>query len=261
MKRINRDVLGKILVLMGLSVFYMFIILTGKVNEYVSPRIIIFIEISIFLMVMISVFLILKTLHVKVKRKGRISPYLVYIIPLLMAFIIPINVTGSSLISDKNLNLTQASSPKSNSLKPSSSAIIKFLQSGSMTGEKSMKYDGDTIVIDNGNFVYSVEQISNNADKYNGKKVQITGFIYRDKNFDSDKFVLARFMMVCCTADLQVVGIMCSSSQAVSLKNDSWFNLKGTIHESTYQGKKDSEIEVNSAESTEKPGDGYVYPY
>lgn len=120
---------------------------------------------------------------------------------------------------------------------------------------------GDTIVISSDNFVRWMQEIYDNMSTYEGKKIQLTGFVFKDKAYNKNEFVAARLMMSCCSADLQPVGLLCHYDKAEQLKQDSWIDVTGKIQIIDYQGEKTPVIIVESIQKTEKPKNDYVYPY
>jgi putative membrane protein len=80
-------------------------------------------------------------------------------------------------------------------------------------------------------------------------------------NDGKNEFVPARFMMSCCTADLQPVGFLCRYEKASNLKNDTWIEVTGTIKITDYYGEKTPIIIVDKVEDATIPINEYVYPY
>lgn len=103
-------------------------------------------------------------------------------------------------------------------------------------------------------------EIYGNMEKYEGKKILIKGFVLKGKDFTANEFVIARFMMACCTADLQPVGLMCDYAKAPELKHDTWIKVTGKIKKIQYKGQPNPAIVVEKVEPAQKPKDEYVYP-
>ncbi len=126
---------------------------------------------------------------------------------------------------------------------------------------KGLKLQDDIAVIDENNFVKWVDEISNNPLKYEGKKVTVSGFVFKDEQFESNEFVAARMMMTCCAADMSIIGLPAQYRLASELKQDSWFEFSGTIVNGEFNGQQMPIINIERAEKISKPQYEYVYPY
>lgn len=123
-----------------------------------------------------------------------------------------------------------------------------------------LKLTGDAVVIEDVNFVAWNDELYYNLGKYEGKKIQITGAVFKNEDFKPDEFAVVRFMMSCCTADLQPVGQVCRYDEAGEMKPDTWIKVTGKIESMDYEGEKIPIITVENIEKAEKPADEYVYP-
>lgn len=269
LKKLNIEVLLKLIILIGFAFFFYEIIKTGKVLLYVNPRIIPYVKFGIVAMISLSLF-IARDLF-KPKRKVNIKPYLFFLIPLIMTFITPqssISSKSMSLASDKSL--AQTDNTKNISISDNvittqdgtiknNSTVTPKINTSKLTGNLQMK-DNSIIVSDN-NFEKWTEEISNNMVKYEGKKITLTGFVFKAEGFKDNEFVPARLMMTCCAADLVPVGLLANYDKAKDLKQDSWIVVTGEIKLLNYNGEKSPTIVVESIKSTSKPAKEYVYPY
>lgn len=67
-----------------------------------------------------------------------------------------------------------------------------------------MEEDEAIIEVAEDNYFERIGIISDNIESYKGRKVIISGFVFKDKGFKADEFVVARLMMTCCAVDSQV---------------------------------------------------------
>lgn len=268
-KKINIEVLLKLIILIGFAFFFYDIIKTGKVLLYVTPRIIPYVKFGILAMVSLSLF-IMPDLF-KPKRKVNIKPYLFFIIPLLMAFMTPttpINSKSMSLTSTKsrsqsdntNQNTTNNNITNQAKATDNKTTTSKTTPSG-VNLQLQMKLQNNIIVVNDNNFEKWTEEISYNMAKYEGKKIVLTGFVFKSKEFKENEFVPARLMMSCCAADLQPVGLLCHYDKAKALKQDTWIIVKGKIKILDFNGEKIPVIIAESIKNTQKPSNEYVYPF
>jgi len=119
----------------------------------------------------------------------------------------------------------------------------------------------ETIIMDNDNYVRWIQEIYDNIEKYIGKKIQVSGFVFKEEQFEDNEFVSARMMMVCCAADMQPIGFLCRYDKAAELKVDTWIRVYGTITKGEFNGNVIPVIEADKVENTEKPEFDYVYPF
>ena len=117
----------------------------------------------------------------------------------------------------------------------------------------------DTIIVDSNNFIYWLGELYTNFNEYNGKKVDITGFVLKEESFTDNELVVARFIMICCAADVQVSGILCHYEGASAFEPDTWVNVTGEITSVEYQGKKIPAIVADKIKQADRPRNEYVY--
>lgn len=93
-----------------------------------------------------------------------------------------------------------------------------------------------------------------------GKKIELTGFVYREKDMKQDQFVVGRFAVSCCSADASPYGVMVDFPTANHLDKDTWVKVTGTIDKGSYQNNDIFTIHATSIEKIPNPGTPYVYP-
>lgn len=268
LKKINIEVLLKLIILIGFAFFFYHIIRTGRVLLYVSPRIIPYVKFGIIAMISLSLFIVRDLF--KSKRKVNIKPYLFFIIPLFMAFIIPTTSVGSKSMSFTNAKSTEqisdikqknTSDNKITNQNETTSNNTPTSKINSIKMDEGLKMQDNTILMNDNNFIKWIQEISNNMGKYEGKKIELTGFVFKDEAFKENEFVPARLLMSCCAADLQPVGFLCHYDKAKDLKQDTWIIVKGKIKILDYKGEKTPIIIAESITNTKKPTTDYVYPF
>lgn len=284
MKKINIDVSIKILILLGFSLFYFSIVKNGQVMLYVHPRIIPFINFSIIAMILIAIFMIKNIFKIN-KKKIKVRNYLIYIIPLVLTCFMHATVANSSTIKSNGSNISQKSNAQVNgngdltgvSTNSSNNNQGNDLNNSSLgfdlyegktvsnaDGEENKTHldiENDTIIVRSDNFVSSLDEIIGNTDKYVGKDIEITGFVYKDESLKENEFIVGRFMMVCCAADMQIAGIRCENSNKESYDNDTWVKVKGKIKNDTYEDTPDPAIVIENIDKDPNPDTSYVYPF
>ncbi|EKQ57233.1 MULTISPECIES: TIGR03943 family protein [unclassified Clostridium] len=282
MKKLNLDIVIKILILLVFSAFYFRIIRNNEIIMYVHPRMIPFVIFGMISMFIIALFLIPDSFRNK-KKKIKLKNYIIFIFPLIMIFFMQNTNTNSAVTTgDVNINSNTSSntdSSKSSNISPNQNNDLKStllanstyeLYSGKTESDGQGIQDKNQLDIENNiiqinlkNFVPSLDVILGNPDKYIGKEIEMSGFVYKGKDLDlkGNEFILSRFMMVCCAADLQVAGIECDSNNLGSYDNGTWIKVKGKIKTDTSGDEVDPIIVAEQIEKDPNPDTSYVYPF
>ena len=242
-KSLNTDWLFKGFIVGGFAIYFIILLTSGEVIHYVHPRLIIYLKICSAIMLLMSIYSIYmsqKTSYNKTSFFMQCRRYLVFIIPLVLAIALVLDVQHGSAAHRQQ---TQAL------------AYINEISHGT-----SKLKENNTIVVDNSNFLYSISEVANNYKKYQGKGIRISGFIYRNPTMNKDQFVIARMLMVCCAADASPVGLLSSFNDSQFLEEKGWYDVSGIISSGTYNGKETAVICVKSLKRIEAPVEQYVYP-
>lgn len=202
-------------------------------------------------------------------------PLLFFVLPLIMAFLLPTQSFKSDYISYGDLKLQGNSGNVDNpEIKTEYSEEDEYKEDIYIdeysdaenkniieSNRNELQLIDETIIMDNDNYVRWIQEIYDNIEKYIGKKIQVSGFVFKDEQFEGNEFVSARMMMVCCAADMQPIGFLCRYDKAAELKVDTWIRVHGTIAKGEFNGNVIPVIEADKVENTEKPEFDYVYPF
>jgi uncharacterized repeat protein (TIGR03943 family) len=212
--------------------------------------------------------------------------YLLFIIPIITGFLFANNVLNSSVAMNRPimLGVNSQSSTNSNAIQnnvnskkgntPSGNDVIKAItKSNGSTPSPSMPdpisqseynsiknrlFQTKNIKMTDDIYVPMMNIIQDNVSKMVGKTVTTTGFIYREKNFDQDKIIVARFGITCCVADASVYGIMATGS-VEKLPKDKWVQVTGTIDKTNYNGSTVPVIKIQQLSFIAAPAQPYVF--
>jgi putative membrane protein len=99
----------------------------------------------------------------------------------------------------------------------------------------------------------------------NGQQADVIGFVYRDARFhEADQFMVARFVMSCCAADAQAIGLVVNWPDAQTLKEDTWVRVRGTIQVGEFDGALAPLITADDGkegvQTVDQPRTPYLYP-
>lgn len=100
-----------------------------------------------------------------------------------------------------------------------------------------------------------------NMKNYVGKKVNITGFVFKPEEFPSDTFLASRFLISCCAVDARPVGLPVKfEGWDLEFQADQWVNVSGEFAISEVNGRDALVIiPADKPEKTVQPGRPYIY--
>ncbi|AWD66654.1 MULTISPECIES: TIGR03943 family putative permease subunit [Priestia] len=307
MKKIDQQFVIYIrgILLIGFSLLMFKLILTGKIIQFIAPKMMPFILFSsgtFFLLGIIQIWRssINKDLSCECghdhTEKGKIRTtffYSLFLLPIMTGFLFSnhtldssvavrrglsfsvntpdtpqqagndekIDTTNSELEKDTNDFLfgNSEETPKNVPTRHQNSIAAKVAPKGfhELLEKKLLKKP--KISINDTDYIPVMNIIENNTDQFVGKKIEVSGFVYHEKGFKDNQFVVARFGISCCAADASVYGLLSTLENASALKKDTWVHIKGIIQKTTYNGENVPYIQVQRIESIHKPDNPYVY--
>ncbi|MGG7177772.1 TIGR03943 family putative permease subunit [Clostridium paraputrificum] len=241
MKRINIDIVIKIIILLGFSCFFYSIVLSGKITDLVHPRVIPYIIIATcgmgFIIISLITFIFKAS---KVRRKK--SKYVIFIIPLIIATTIVIKDFKKESIEYKKTEIGK-----------------KFIEGEDSNLNNEKTNFKDRIIVSDRNFINFVEESLKKYDEYKNKEIEIIGFIHKEDSYDNKEFQITRFMMTCCTSDMTKIGI--KSSSVHEYEEGLWVKVIGKIYKKKNGLEEEIILKAESIEIVEPPSNQYVYPF
>ena len=252
MKRfsINEFLWMVILALFSAYIYYLFS--SGKIATYIHPKMFKYVMFAFIVFLTLAIFQIRRIFSGKKNEKLKIG-FLIFLMPLVLAFTLDPSNLGEKVISNKRINI-------SNNVFKNSNKDIKEESS------ESISADTDKNTVDAEMFKDTLSNIYDNFKIIKGSEVEITGFIYTEEGFPKNRFVVSRLMVGCCAADAEIIGVLCEVQNGEEFQKDKWVKVKGTIgstvQHNQYTDKKETIpiIKVNHIEEVEKPLNQYVYP-
>ncbi len=125
----------------------------------------------------------------------------------------------------------------------------------------------ENLVLTDDNYFNLYNEISGNLDKLTGKKIEVSGYVFREEHYDKTEIVIARDLMWCCAADVAVIGFYCNIEQTEKFSENSWIQVEGYLEKHLYHNNDSDKdyyipsIKVESAETIDPPEYGYIYPF
>ena len=99
---------------------------------------------------------------------------------------------------------------------------------------------------------------TDNAADFNGLPVDVVGFVYRGENFANDQYLVARFTISCCVADSTAIGVPIWWDQPLEV--DTWVRVQGHLQAGEFNGAQWPIIQPDNLEVVERPEHPYLYP-
>ncbi|MGZ0879382.1 TIGR03943 family putative permease subunit [Priestia megaterium] len=307
MKKIDQQFIIYIrgILLMGFSLLMFKLILTGKIIQFIAPKMMPFILFSSGTFFLLGIIQIWRSSVNKDSscecghdhtEKGKIRTtfiYSLFLLPIMTGFLFSnhtldssvavkrglsfsvntsdtqqqpaddekIDVINSELEKDTNdlLSGNSDETPKNVPITHQSSIAAKGAPKGFYELLEKKLVKQPKISINDTDYIPVMNIIENNTARFIGKKVEVSGFVYREKGFKDNQFVVARFGISCCAADASVYGLLSTLENASTLKKDTWVHIKGIIQKTKYNGEDAPYVQVQQIESIHPPDNPYVY--
>lgn len=220
----------------------------------------------------------------------KLLSYSIIILPLLTGFMLPAKVLDSSIADKKGAMLSIAGSSKAGGENKQSTSVGKEEQesedtelpseqdssipedTATVTGyeneqteeeyNKMMKEleKGSTIVFNDSIYSSYYEEISSDIDKFQGRKVNLYGFVYKEDGFTENQLVVSRFLVTHCIADAGIIGFLSEFPDAAKIEKDTWIKIEGVIESGSYLDNPIPVIKVSNWEEIKEPEVPYLYP-
>jgi putative membrane protein len=214
----------------------------------------------------------------------KLVSYSIILLPLLTGFILPAKVLDSSIADKKGAMLSIAGSSKKGNEKEeitdqsgqytpeTNQDPILQDDTATVTGyenekseaeyDKLMKQLEKSPLIDFNDSIFSTyyEEISSNIDKFQGRKVSLNGFVYKEEGFSQNQLVVSRFLVTHCVADASIIGFLSEFPEASKIEKDTWIKVEGIIENSTYMDTPIPLIKVTKWQEIKEPESPYLYP-
>lgn len=103
---INIEAVIRFFILLGFALFFYTTLRSGKAQLYVHPRIIPYMKFGTGAMGLISLFMV-RTIFIPQRRRGNLMPYLLFVLPLLMAFVLPARTMDANTLTASSFMAAQ----------------------------------------------------------------------------------------------------------------------------------------------------------
>lgn len=269
----NTECFLQLIILFSISLFLIYLLVTGQINYYVHPRY----HMGIWVCsVVLFVFAIKLVTELKYKRHNSNNRrYVIYFIPITFVLLFPVIGGGTA---DKVIAQSSSVTKKGNTVESIDGSAIEteqqiFSDDENIYSEKeitldepedkSKKYPSEmingAIRIEDEYFASWYYDLYDYLDDFKGKRYQFLAQVYSMEGLGDGEFLAGRYIMVCCASDLTGYGLICKSDMLSELDEDDWILVTATIDEYEYNGAKVPFLANPVIEKAQAPVDEYVY--
>lgn len=228
--------------------------MTEQLPLYINPKFSILVELACFALIPMFAIQVLDSLiptssidgHHCHAHTGR-WVYIPFLAILALAFALPDNTLNANLVTNRGLNsqLTMAVASAQDLPRPLASEFSSL----------------QVIPVTDLNYTEAISEITTFPKDYIGKKVTMTGFVFRSPALTTNQLSLVRYVILCCTSDTLPYGVMCEVADAAKYPDGSWLSIEGVVQMSKYEDKDVPAIKITSAKQIDEPQKPYIFPY
>lgn len=231
--------------LLGIFTMISVMVLSGGINRYLHPKMIYYVYFSLVVLLGLIIVQMMKLV-----RESPIKPFrpglLVFAIPLIF-YVSVLSDTDETVFVD-NRTVSLAMDDPNDPSRLYSQAYEQSLQEPESDMFREIAY-------------LPPDEFEARLDE----PVSLVGFIYRDKNFTGDEFLISRLLMVFCIADTQVVGVPANYPGISEYEQGTWVKVSGRLTKkilpetNAYGLDWTPAIVIDQLEPTSEPANSYLY--
>lgn len=120
--------------------------------------------------------------------------------------------------------------------------------------------ESETIQMTDDMFSSYYGEINDNPKSYVGKKIKMSGFVFKEEGFSGTQLVISRFLITHCIADASIIGFLTEFQGAETIKEDTWVEIEGVLDVGNYAGSELPIVKATSMNIIEEPSEPYIYP-
>jgi putative membrane protein len=233
--------------------------------------------------------------HVSGSPITKLLIYSIFVSPIILGFVLPDKLLDSSVAANRgiqygsgvlteqaeNNRMREESTSRAEAFLDDPNAYYEQLEARSNAGDEDITAEEfyteegfnqyyeelaekvlaeGRIVVTEENHLDIMTMLDFQLERFIGTPIEITGFVYREPEFDDNQLVVARFGMTCCVADAAVYGTMVTTDEANQFENDTWVRVTGIIDQTEYNDFRIPLVQLREIEVVEQPDNPYVYP-
>lgn len=155
---------------------------------------------------------------------------------------------------ERKLKEQEEAANRLKNLQPDEVAVS--MPGGTLIILKGIDRENKTITVGDTEYYPWLNYIFEHAEELVGYRVTVVAWAYRSEKM-GDKFMLARYLITCCIADALPAGILATGLEPP--EDGTWVKAVGTIEMTEFDGKKQPQLVLETAEPTAEPKGAYIY--
>ncbi|WP_211749402.1 TIGR03943 family protein [Paenibacillus sp. Marseille-Q4541] len=222
----------------------------------------------------------------------KLAGYSIILFPLLTGFLLPVKTLDSSIASKKGgmLLLSGTDQPASKQIQqdPLPAAELEHLVEEDLLDshptdspaehapdeqifENEMSKDQykqllqhmentKSLELQNNIFSTYYDHIREHPERFKGKTIHLSGFVYKEKDLASNQLVLSRFLITHCIADATLIGFLSELPEGQILEEDTWIQADGVLDTIVHNEQELPYIRITNVKTVPAPDQPYLYP-
>lgn len=273
-------------ILLGFFLLVFNLLLTGDIHYYIAPKMMPFTYLALVILFILGVMQLWRSgsenhdelyCNCGFNHANTGSPlqtfflYALFILPVLTGLWFPHTVLDSSIVANRGIqygtglfampaeptSTPNPSSAEQNTGEEQNEGINELL--AEMEATKTELLNSDKIIVDDERYTDILYFTNEFPHDFAGKEIEITGFVFKEPDFEENQFVVARFSITCCVADAVVLGLLATSENANDLGEDQWIRATGQLSTTIFDGIDLPYLHITDIEKIEQPEYPYVY--
>lgn len=240
------------------SIFILFMFLFDKIKFFLAPNMQMYLKLSVVPLFIIGMVLVFSN---NVSYKFKISDLLLLLPIILLIF------TGDGRLSNSFASNRTTSFKTNNKVVKTVKKKVKKqeddkkedkIEDNNENDIKNIYFDvKDENYVGLSNYITFPDDFKN----YENKTIKVRGFVVKEGPYIPDGyFALGKLTITCCAADAEFTGFIAKAINQ-DVKNDSWYEVEGTLKRVINDGMDEMYIEVSKMSEIDKSSEEqYVYP-
>ena len=232
----------KTALLIGLGLYFAYIILSGNLTNYINVRFAWLSYIAAGLFLLLGGASVYRLLHENAHEHHHDHDHAhdhstiswralaVVAVPLVLGTLIPSQPLGAAAV-DGEFNTIGGDTATAFDIAPLDRNILDWVRLFNPTDDMSV---------------------------FNGQEIDVTGFVFRSEAYPDDLFMVSRFTISCCVADSLAIGVPVIWDQ--DIPPDTWVQVRGRLQAGDFQGSEQAIIRPERVDIVQRPEHPYLYP-
>lgn len=213
MRKVNVNQSIRLVILLGLGMYIFMLLVSGDLKNLVHPRTAFYIKLCLIMIMFMTALQLTKVFS---KEAANINMgYMLLCIPVVLGLFIRPSAVDGSIAKNKGVIMSW----EVNQIKNEEDIHPASLE------------DKGIISIDESNYMKIIRDMGRDPGQYIGRRVKVSGFVYRNESCTKDTFVIARMLLTCCAADSEAVGIPCVYNNNIGIEDGTWVSVSGVVQQ------------------------------